>query len=103
MPSKASNSFYENYIREAVKTLNHAQVSMLSVPEDIRKKTFELEKAMMLAEEKKDAIRYMAIVNKWRDLFLTCKPEKPTNNTKEKEKEPWQEQQQKSFKQTTMF
>jgi len=80
---------------EAIKALNVAGVLMLDVPEAIRRETFNLEPLMTAAEGKKDVIKYMAVVNKWRDLFLTCKS---TNPTKEKERKPWQKQQQQQKK-----
>lgn len=85
---------------EAVKALNRANVTMADVPEHIRRETFNLEPLMMAAMEKGDTIKYMAIVNKWRDLFLTCKP---TQETKEKEKKPWQNQQSKEMKQLNLL
>lgn len=95
-----SNPFYETYIDGAVKALNKAGVSMENVPEEIRQETFQLEPLMMIAERKGDVIKYMAIVNKWRDLFLKCVKEISIEE-KEEEVKPWQKQQ--SMQQMTLL
>lgn len=73
---------------------------MENVPEEIRKETFHLEPLMIIAEQKGDVIKYMAIVNKWRDLFLKCAKEIPIRE-KEEEIKPWQKQQ--SMQQMTLL
>jgi len=66
--------FYDKQITQAIKVLNNANLSMKYVPEETKKKTFELEDQMKKVEHAKDVISYMALVAKWRDLFLACKP-----------------------------
>jgi hypothetical protein len=89
-----SNQFYESFVDKAVDVLNKADVSMKDVPESVRVEMLNLEALMVIAKTKGDVIKYMAVVTKWRDLLLAYKPNKPIEEFHEKEKEPWQKQQQ---------
>jgi len=87
-----SNQFYDSYISDAIKALNNSGVTMDRVPEEARKKTFALEGIMDIAADKADVMKYMAVVNKWRDIFLAFKPTR--EQKQEKEIKPWQKKNQ---------
>ena len=62
---------FDETIQHTIKLLNLAELNLMDLPPNLRRRTLELEEEMPVAQTEGDLERFYELIDEWRYIFMT--------------------------------